>query len=341
MLEDLKRKNQYLPLIFKEISSIGFLAEDTQALTSVKDDDDLFSRDKPVKVEWIKISTSAAILDIFGISKKFIDAILVGGVSTGAKVGTYGALGTAVGAGAIGTIDYIFATEILTLITNIPTAISTFYSNSEWLQSLSTPFTFTYDMAGEALSNLLSGAIGRSIGIAAIIYGVWDLWDLINQSNVDQSRILNSFALKTIFSIITDVRYITVSSLENTNASTLFVESLKLDFFKSIRDMKTYMEQIKALPGVGFNVALSALTERTIVQKENPQQYPITTYDSKTIEPPDIKARLTNLNIPFTAFSYALTVVQSTYVKETGDMLSQYYNNKDKFMEEYKKKLKR
>jgi hypothetical protein len=70
------------------------------------------------------------------------------------------------------------------------------------------------------------------------------------------------------------------------------------------------------------------------VQKENPQKYPITTYDSKTIEPPDIKARLTNLNIPFTAFSYALTVVQSTYVKETGDMLTQYYNNKDKFMSE-------
>jgi hypothetical protein len=325
-------------LIFKEISAIGFLAEESplppvQIITSVKDDDDLLSRDKPVKVEWIKISTSAAILNIFDMSKKFIEDNLVWSLSQGAKVGTYGALGTAVGAGAIGTIDYIFASEILTFIANIPTAISTFYSNSEWLQYLSTPFTFTYNMAGDALSNLLSSAIGRFISIAAIIYGVWDLWDLINQSNVDQSRILNSFALKTIFSIITDVRYITVSSLENTNASTLFVESLKLDFLKSFRDMKTYMEQI--------GLAWSALTERTTVQKENPQQYPIITYDSKTIEPPDIKARLTNLNIPFTAFSYALTVVQSTYVKETGDMLSQYYNNKDKFMEEYKKKLRR
>ena len=132
-----------------------------------------------------------------------------------------------------------------------------------------------------------------------------------------------------------------MSSLENTKASTLFVESLKLDFFKSIRDMNTYMEKIKALPGASFNVAWSALTEHTTVQKENPQQYEITKYDNKTIEPPDIRRRLTNLNIPFIAFSYALTVVQSTYVKETGDMLTQYYNNKDKFMEEYKKKSKR
>jgi hypothetical protein len=167
-----------------------------------------------------------------------------------------------------------------------------------------------------------------------------DLWDLINQGHVDQARILKSFALKTIFSIITDVRHITVSSLENTYASTLFVESLKLDFFKSIRDMNTYMEKIKALPGASFNVAWSALTETKTVN-ERTQQYEITKYDSKTIEPPDIRRRLTNLNIPFTAFSYALTVVQSTYVKETGDMLTQYYNNKDKFMEEYKKKSKK
>jgi hypothetical protein len=64
-------------------------------------------------------------------------------------------------------------------------------------------------------------------------------------------------------------------------------------------------------------------------------------YQSKINEPTDIRRKLTNLNIPFTAFSYALTVVQSTYVKETGDMLTQYYNNKDKFMEEYKKKTKK
>jgi hypothetical protein len=330
MLEDLKRKNQYLPLIFKEISAIGFLAEYNQALTSVKDDDDLLSRDKPVKVEWIKISTSATILNIFDMSKKFIEDNLVWSLSQGAKVGTYGALGTAGVAGVMGILDYILATSILT---GALTKISTTFSSAGALSTEATAAALSTEAAAAGGYTYLLSAFSRFIGGAAIIYGVWDLWDLINQSDVDQSRILNSFALKTIFSIITDVRYITVSSLENTNASTLFVESLKLDFFKSFRDMKTYTET--------FGVALSSLTERKTVQKENPQQYPITTYDSKTIEPPDIKAKLTNLNIPFTAFSYALTVVQSTYVKETGDMLTQYYNNKDKFMEEYKKKLKR
>ena len=64
-------------------------------------------------------------------------------------------------------------------------------------------------------------------------------------------------------------------------------------------------------------------------------------YENATPEPKDMKSRLTNLNIPFTSFYYALSVVQSTYVKETGDMLTQYYNNKDKFMEDYKKKQKK
>jgi hypothetical protein len=80
---------------------------------------------------------------------------------------------------------------------------------------------------------------------------------------------------------------------------------------------------------------------RKFNKPENPQYYDIKSYKSTTVEPNDIRRRLTNLNIPFTSFSYALTVVQSTYVAETGVMLTQYYNNKDKFMEEYKKKTKK
>ena len=54
----------------------------------------------------------------------------------------------------------------------------------------------------------------------------------------------------------------------------------------------------------------------------------------------DINNKLTNLNIPLRSFAYALTVVKTTYVKETGILLQKYYDNKDKFMEEQKKLLK-
>ena len=83
------------------------------------------------------------------------------------------------------------------------------------------------------------------------------------------------------------------------------------------------------------------MVENRKFKKETPKAYDIISYKNTATEPKDIKRRLTNLNIPFSAFSYALTTVQSTYVKETGEMLTQYYNNKDKFMEEYKKKTKK
>ena len=80
---------------------------------------------------------------------------------------------------------------------------------------------------------------------------------------------------------------------------------------------------------------------RTSSTKCKGQNYKIGLYNkANTAEPPDIKDKLTNLNIPFRAFAYGLTTVKSTYVKETGELLKDYYDNKDKFMEKWKKKQK-
>jgi hypothetical protein len=47
---------------------------------------------------------------------------------------------------------------------------------------------------------------------------------------------------------------------------------------------------------------------------------------------------LVNLNIPMRSFYYALNIVKSTYNKETGPMLLEYFENRDKFMETLKKR---
>jgi hypothetical protein len=52
----------------------------------------------------------------------------------------------------------------------------------------------------------------------------------------------------------------------------------------------------------------------------------------------DIKNKLVNLNTPMQSFYYAMTIVKSTYNKETGPLLQQYYENRDLFMENYKKR---
>jgi hypothetical protein len=68
--------------------------------------------------------------------------------------------------------------------------------------------------------------------------------------------------------------------------------------------------------------------------------YPIENYVNDRPDPPGIKSKLKNLNIPLSSFYYALSVVKSTYNPTTGKMLKEYYDDKAKFMETYKDKLK-
>jgi hypothetical protein len=67
----------------------------------------------------------------------------------------------------------------------------------------------------------------------------------------------------------------------------------------------------------------------------------ITKYTDNSPEIPGIKSKLKNLNIPFSSFYYALSVVKSTYNPETGKMLKAYYADKTKFMKEFGKKLEK
>jgi len=52
----------------------------------------------------------------------------------------------------------------------------------------------------------------------------------------------------------------------------------------------------------------------------------------------DIKNKLVNLNIPMQSFYFALNIVKSTYNKETGPLLLEYFEDRDKFMESQKKR---
>jgi AAA+ superfamily predicted ATPase len=72
-----------------------------------------------------------------------------------------------------------------------------------------------------------------------------------------------------------------------------------------------------------------------------PILHDIKKYTDNSPEIPGIKSKLKNLNIPFSSFYYALSVVKSTYNPETGKMLKAYYADKTKFMKEFGKKLEK
>jgi SpoVK/Ycf46/Vps4 family AAA+-type ATPase len=351
MLVELKNKGQYLPLIFKEIEAIGFLTDNTK---TVKDDDDI--DDKKHKIEWIEIASSKSLLDIFSWIRETFNSMtlgLVGGVGKALEFVTLGA----VGSGAIVKIlDYIFGSQLMgSIITILSTGVGK-------IGQLWSAITGYFGSAAVVAEVSVEGAVEGAAQVAAataqtwgaygmlvlqrlnlfitLIYTAIEIKDFVLIKDVDAGRILNSLFLKAIFTMVTDTRSITVSSLENTSASILFINSLKQDFFISAG---FFIDMLKKIPFSEdfFTKIKGVLVENRKFKKETPKAYDIISYKNTATEPKDIKRRLTNLNIPFSAFSYALTTVQSTYVKETGEMLTQYYNNKDKFMEEYKKKIKK
>jgi hypothetical protein len=50
---------------------------------------------------------------------------------------------------------------------------------------------------------------------------------------------------------------------------------------------------------------------------------------------------LCNLNVPLDAFYYASTIVKTTYNSEVAPLLEKYYNNREQFLEDFKKKNKK
>ncbi len=301
MINDLKIKNQYLPLIFKEINAFGF-AEDNpnnqnSANYTVKDDDDL--NKQQITVQWITIANS----QVFSSMKSFIANLISSVTPEPALVGAVGAAGT-------GVLYYLFRNELPGILLNV----------------IGTTLDWT----------ILSGPLAIYSQVALLGYSISEAYNIFYNTNVSPEYILNSYLLTSIFSTITDIRYIAVNSLNGTTASQLFLENIKTDFIKVTDQMSILTKGLSTV----INSSRNLLFENKAIGDQT-APYPIMLYENATPEPKDMKSRLTNLNIPFTSFYYALSVVQSTYVKETGDMLTQYYNNKDKFMEDYKKKQKR
>ena len=66
----------------------------------------------------------------------------------------------------------------------------------------------------------------------------------------------------------------------------------------------------------------------------------ITRNSIKPQDIPGIKNKLTNLNIPLQSFSYALTLVKTTYVQETGRQLRLYDTDKEALFKQLAAKKK-
>jgi hypothetical protein len=153
--------------------------------------------------------------------------------------------------------------------------------------------------------------IGVSLLVISNIYAVCML-----NPDKNPDAIINDVGSMVLFSLLTELRYMECNNLNTTNV------------FKEIS------KQIEKIA--------STLTNQRRMKKwtnKNTTNHIIKKYNiGNNIITRDIKNMLVNLNIPMRSFYYALNIVKSTYNKETGPMLLEYFENRDKFMETLKKR---
>ena len=282
--ENLKRKNQFLALIFQKVTAVGFLMTTEQP--EVVDDNDILSKkqteeekraNKNVVINWIELNEKSALYEKF---KGYIVPLVIG-------VGKY--------------------FEGSNAAVNVPDQLPPMGPE---LPPIEGPIGLLITLMNLAMSGIskatkgVSNLVTNSWATAGMIaYAAYDSYQFYTAENVDNPQITNNFLLSVILNIITENRYITTKKF-NDKPALIFSDFLK--------------NKIEQTSGILQKITQTMASSSSL--KGETEDYPIVLYNkANTAEPLDIKDKLTNLNIPFRAFAYALTTVKSTYVKETGE----------------------
>jgi len=224
-------------------------------------------------------------------------------------------------------------------------------------------------------AGLVTNAIS-SIGLGTIMLK-WaaGLWGALNtafaifngcKGDADIKDIVRDVLKIQIFNKLTAIRFIDTPNLKGKSAAELFKESMRSDFAcfwdnlapfydpnrGGLFDPKAYGQAfldyfknilkfvVVGAPKAFWDQMTLLKNSTTLITIAIPPNYNFKLYKEIVTQDDKIKSLLVNLNIPNQSFAYALTVVKSTYVKQSGKDLRDYYNDKDKFMEEYKKRKK-
>jgi hypothetical protein len=155
-----------------------------------------------------------------------------------------------------------------------------------------------------------------------------NLYSLSTSTNVPKETILNDFGLVTIFNLITEIQNVETDSLENNTPIEIFLKAIS-DAEQKISWWQSLKQNITAESKTKLDSDVTNKEPAEILKYSQPNNIQID---------PDIKSKLTNLNIPLQSFSYALTLVKTTYVKETGRQLRLYDTDKEALFKELSKK---
>jgi len=134
---------------------------------------------------------------------------------------------------------------------------------------------------------------------------------------------------QALFTILTDIRYIECQNFTEPGGANVAI-------LYEIAERAKQISEVWSNSQIGTTTVPSKNPSQTSASESN--EVELYTAAAKTVLNKDIKNKLVNLNIPMQSFCYAMNIVKSTYNKETGPLLTQYYENRDLFMENYKKR---
>ena len=281
IVQILQEKSLILPLIFKEISAIGFLTKLGDGMSTREDEYYYKEVENPenLNISWSKIDAVSRFKAVYNELFSYIPAT--------------------------GNTEERIDSEIMSRGANL-------FLNASVTGTAAFTWTLSPFVGGSWLL-LILGANLRNL--------IW--------SGKTKEDIINNLILCQILSMITDIGYLeTNTSFQTTTPNQIFITAME-EQFSNARSWMQYIYQ-KSITGTPPSFPPAT------VQPEVAKKY----IEANEFNPEGIKNRLMNINIPIYAFYYAMTVVKSTYEPNTGNMLKLYYDNKDKFLEEYKKKLK-
>lgn len=278
ILQEIKSKNQLLPLVFNNIQAIGTLTNASD--NKITDDSLLFKIPTDLKLKWQEIMVEGS---YWNDNFSQIASALLGIRS---KTGKEGSLYNIIGP-LIATVA-----TIVTAVTGIATA--------------SIAITVTYVVASTAN------------------------WITQNPDVKNPEDVILYMVSQALFTILTEVRYIECQSFNDPGGANMAVLLEIAERAKQINEVWTNSQGGTVNPVKNVAPATNQSGNVAVVE--------LYTADAKTVISKEIKNKLVNLNIPMQSFYYAMNIVKSTYNKETGPLLTQYYENRDLFMENYKKR---
>ena len=365
LLEELKKKKLYLPFLFKDVTAIGFLKQ--ESLQKTIDDNDILASDKDIKINWVVLDKntikSYLLILIDSIIKNPVPVVglvvnsVFGSVVNPASItpaevvltnsaavtilSKIAADNSTLGVDIVAAVADSSTTAVAAVADSSTTAVAaasttavaaTTAAAEGWISSF---LTYATSLTSSAVSGVTSaGTVVLNTVLAhqlaattAILYSIVDAYRFSTDNQLDVNLIIYDSYIEAIFTTIIDTRYISMVDSDKDPAQ-VFIEDINKIFF----DISTLLNSLKSKIRP---YTMPTTASRTTIDSD------ILRYKGKNNEPEDIKNKLTNLNIPLRAFAYALTEVKSTYTAKTGEMLKEYYDNKDKFMQKLEEDRKK